>query len=187
MVSKSKPEILIEASLFTAGKPLSVQELVDTLGLSKETIEKSIKKIKSLYSTKESALEIAKVGKKYSMQVRSELAEYIRGLAQLEIPAKVLKTAALIAYHQPIKQSVLQEMFGAKIYDHVRVLTDLGLVTKRHEGRTVILTTTAQFAEYFGIDTTNRDKIREWLVKKLKSKKDIDINLEESEQKQLFF
>jgi segregation and condensation protein B len=166
-----KPEILIEASLFSAGKPLSKGELSEALGLSKAEIEKHLSKLKSSYSRKESALEIAKVGKKYIMQIKSELADYVKSLAPMQIPQKVLKTAALIAYHQPIKQSELSEMYGAKVYDHVGVLHDLGLVRKRSEGRTVVLTTTAQFAEYFGIDSTDREKIKHWLADKLKKGK----------------
>jgi segregation and condensation protein B len=154
---------LIEASLFSSGRPLSVQELSEALGLNTQTIENYIKKLKTAYSKRDGALEIIKVGKKYSMQVRPNLTEHVRSLAQMEIPQKVLKTAALIAYHQPIKQSELQEMFGAKVYDHVKVLTDMGLVRKRQEGRTVLLTTTQQFTEYFGIGSNNKDKMKEWL------------------------
>lgn len=165
---KFKPEILIEASLFSAGRPLSAQELSDALNIPKEDIQGYLKKIRSSYSRKDTALEIARVGEKYIMQVKSDLAEYVKTLAPMQIPEKVLKTAALIAYHQPIKQSELQEMYGAKVYDHVGVLSELGLIRKRNEGRTIVITTTPEFAEYFGIDTTNRKKMKEWLVKKLK-------------------
>ena len=163
-----KPMILIEASLFSAGRPLSIGELVDGLNLSKEVVEKNLKKLISMYSKSNSAIEVIKAGKRYSMQVKPQLAEHVKLFAQMEIPHRVLKTAALIAYHQPIKQSDLQDMFGSKVYDHVKALNELGLVKKRQEGRTIILTTTSQFSEYFGIDTTNREQIKKWLAKKVK-------------------
>jgi len=167
-----KPEILIEASLFSAGRPISIEELADGLELTKDTVEKNIKKLIKKYSKQEdSAIEVIKAGKKFSLQVRSQLVDHVKIFAQMEIPNKVLKTAALIAYHQPIKQSDLQEMFGSKVYDHVKELSELGLIKKRHEGRTIILTTTQQFSEYFGIKTTNREKIKEWLTKKVKVNK----------------
>ncbi|WP_455392467.1 SMC-Scp complex subunit ScpB [[Eubacterium] cellulosolvens] len=168
MAAKTKPELLIEASLFSAGRPLSVEELAEGLELSRDIVSKNIKKLMNYYSSNDSALEIIKAGTKYSMQVRSQLSDYVRSFAQMEIPNKVLKTAALIGYHQPIKQSELQEMYGSKVYDHVKVLNELGLIKKRHHGRTIVLTTTQQFSEYFGIDTTNRDKVKEWLIKKVK-------------------
>jgi len=105
------------------------------------------------------------------MQVRSQLAEHVKYFAQMEIPVKVLKTAALIAYHQPIKQSELQEMFGSKVYDHVKELHELGLIKKRQDGRTIVLTTTPHFSEYFGSETTDKKKIKEWLVEKVQKDK----------------
>lgn len=164
-----KPEFLIEASLFSAGKPLSPKEIAEALNLPEETILEVLNRLIKSYSRKDSAIEIAKMGNKYGMQVRPNLAEYIKSLAEMEIPVKVLKTAALIAYHQPIKQSDLQEMFGSKVYDHVKELAELGLVKRREEGRTVILTTTSQFAEYFGINTTDREKIKQLLTEKVQS------------------
>ena len=134
------------------------------------TFSPALKKIKTIYSKKDCALEVIRAGNKYSMQVKPDLAEYIRSLAQMEIPPKVLKTAALIAYHQPIKQSDLQEMFGAKVYDHVKVLSELGLVNKRIKGRTAVITTTPRFAEYFGIETTDKEKMKIWLMEKIQQK-----------------
>lgn len=163
-----KPETLIEAALFSAGRPLSVQELSEGLKLSKNGIQKILDNLINTYSTNDSAIEIIRSGNNYSMQVKPQLAQHVKFFAQMEIPEKVLKTAALIAYHQPIKQSDLQEMFGSKVYDHVKVLNEFGLIRKRQEGRTIVLTTTQQFSEYFGIDTTDREKIKEWLAMKIK-------------------
>lgn len=178
MAAKVRPDLLIEASLFSAGRPLGIDELAEELELSKDVISKSLKKLKSHYSSNDRAIEIIHAGNKYSMQVRPQLADHVKRFAQMEIPNKVLKTAALIAYHQPIKQSELQEMFGSKVYDHVKVLNDLGLIKKRQKGRTIVLTTTKQFSEYFGIDTTNHEKIKQWLVNKVqKDKNDIQQNV----------
>jgi segregation and condensation protein B len=71
-------------------------------------------------------------------------------------------------------------MFGSKVYDHVKVLIELGLIHSKLDGRTSILTTTHQFAEYFGIDTTDREKIKLWLMKKVQQP---DIGEEEIETK----
>jgi segregation and condensation protein B len=175
MATKYKPELLIEASLFSAGRPISIEELAEGLELSKDVIEKSINKVIKKFSKQDdSAIEVIKAGKKYSLQVRPHLVDHVRLFAQMEIPNKVLKTAALIAYHQPIKQSDLQEMFGSKVYDHVKELNELGLIKKRQDGRTIILTTTSQFSEYFGIETTNKEKIKEWLTKKVAKNEKID-------------
>ncbi len=150
---------------------MSIEEISEGLGLKEEVVETNLKRLITAYSEKASAFEIIKSGKKYSMQVLPELTERVRCFAQMEIPPKVLKTAALIAYHQPIKQSDLQDMFGSKIYDHVKVLDELGLIRKRQEGRTIVITTTSQFSEYFGIKASDKEKIKELLTEKVKKHK----------------
>ena len=162
-----KPEFIIEAALFSAGKPLKLEELAEITKIDKNKLRKYLKNLVKDYNNRETALEIAKVGDKYAMLLKPDYTATTRGLADMEIPYKVLKTAALIAYHQPIKQSELQDMIGSKVYDHVKELVELRLIRAKESGRTKLLTTTKVFPEYFGIDTTNRDDIKKWLVKKV--------------------
>ncbi|MCA1819584.1 MAG: SMC-Scp complex subunit ScpB, partial [Halobacteriales archaeon] len=72
---------------------------------------------------------------------------------------------ALIAYHQPMKQSELVDMIGTKVYDHVPELTSRGLVRAREEGVTKILVTTPAFPEYFGLDAEDAEGVRAALAK----------------------
>ena len=58
-------------------------------------------------------------------------------------------------------------MLGAKIYEHVKDLSDLGLIRLKDVGRTKLITTTPRFSEYFGISSTKKDDIRKWLTKKV--------------------
>ena len=166
-MSSHKPELIIESALFSAGKPLKLEELQDATNINKNQLKKFLKNLINDYKSRETALEIAKVGDKYAMLLKPEYTATTRGLADMEIPYKVLKTAALIAYHQPIKQSELQDMLGSKVYDHVRTLRDLKLISARDSGRTKLLTTTKLFPEYFGIDTTDKSEIKKWLTKKV--------------------
>jgi hypothetical protein len=99
------------------------------------------------------------------MQVRPQAAEPATKFAPPEIPAKLLKTLALIAYHQPMKQSELVDMLGTKVYDHVPELVARGLVKAREEGVTKVLVTTALFPEYFGLDAEDREQVRATMAK----------------------
>ncbi len=156
---------VVEAALFSAGRALSVQEIMDETELSKSLVEKSIKELKALYDERDTVLEIGKGGTKWGMQVRSQASEPAAKFAPMEIPAKTLKTLALIAYHQPIKQSELKDMIGSKVYDHIPELKERGLVKTRRDGQTKILTTTAAFPEYFGLDAATPEQIRTTLAK----------------------
>ena len=76
----------------------------------------------------------------------------------------VLKTAALIAYHQPVLQSRLCEMVGDKAYEHVRELVERNLVLARPEGRSLELTTSRFFPEFFGLKAKNAVEIKRYLA-----------------------
>ena len=91
-------------------------------------------------------------------------------VARPEIESNLLKTLTLIAFHQPLKQSNLRRMIGTKAYEHVDDLVSLKLIHSKKHGSTEMLTTTKLFPEYFGIETTNPDEIREFLTKKVAGK-----------------
>lgn len=161
------PVRVVEAALFSAGRPLLVDELAENTGVHKPDCRKALAALQKEYDEKGLALEIARAGDKWAMQVRAQYAPAVVRLAPMEIPIKVLKTLALIAYHQPLLQSDLVDMVGAKAYDHVQVLKDAGLIGKRVQGNSFHLVTTPQFPEYFGLPATEREQIKRFLADKL--------------------
>ena len=101
------------------------------------------------------------------MQIKKRFIDQSVMVAKPEIQSHHLKTLALIAYHQPIKQSNLRRLAGPKIYDHVDELSKMKLIYAKKHGSTEMLTTTKRFPEYFGIDSTKPDEIRDFLMKKV--------------------
>jgi segregation and condensation protein B len=155
-----KPNHVVEAALFAAGKPILVEEICEASGLRPEVVKDALKEIQKEYAARDTVLEVSKAGTKWAMQVRSKASEPAAKFAPMEIPLKTLKTLALIAYHQPMKQSELVDMLGSKVYDHVPELIERGLIRAREEGVTKILTVTVLFPEYFGIDAESPEQIR---------------------------
>ena len=155
---------IIEAILFAASRPVAIEEIVK-VGVRKRDVAKAMDELKKEYAN--SAIEIAEVGGKYVMQLRTEYADYARKFAPMELSRGMLKTLALIAYHQPIKQSELKNMIGSQVYEHVRELKSRGFVKTRKEGRTKIVETTSYFHEYFGFDKSNREKLKKMLYGKI--------------------
>jgi len=160
------PKGVVESALFSAGRPLELEEIVDATGLTRRDIRRALDQLMKDYRERDTALLVAKTGEKFAMALKADYAEHARKLAEMEVPIKTLKTAALIAFHQPIKQSELQDMVGSKVYDHVAELKELGLVKSKAHERTRLLSTTERFAEYFGIDTLEPAEIRRWLAEK---------------------
>ena len=163
--------LLVEAALFSSGRPISIKEMKEATSLKESEIKNALEWLMKKYGNRarkdETSLEIAKCGEKYAMQLRARYVEYVKKLAKMEVPEKLLKTLALIAYHQPLEQSRLAKMIGNKAYDHVKELHELGLIRTKKHGRTKLLTTSGAFPEYFGFGTTDKKKIAEYLERKL--------------------
>lgn len=157
---------IVEAALFSAGKALTPDELARVTRLAPDVVREHLRALAQEYTKRDSAIEVAEIGTKWTMQIRSEFAERARAFAPPEIDRDLLKTAALIAYHQPILQSHLFDMIGSKVYEHTKALEELGLVNRKPSGRSLALTTTRYFAEFFGLKSTDREGIRRLMAEK---------------------
>jgi segregation and condensation protein B len=62
-----------------------------------------------------------------------------------------MKTLSFIAYRQPVTQSYLAKVRGNLVYSHVKQLQEVGLITEERLGRTKMLRTTQNFADYFNL------------------------------------
>lgn len=157
----------IEAALFTAGKPVSLNVLSSLVDRGKSEARDALEELAEEYDDRGSAVEIKGVpGDKYIMQIRPEYAESVMGLAPRELSRPLLRTLSVIAYRQPVTQSDIVDIRGNTAYSHVDELVELGFVHTEPHGRTKLLTTTPDFSEYFGIQATEPDEVREALEEK---------------------
>jgi segregation and condensation protein B len=164
LTADSYAKAIIEAALFASGRTLAPRELANLTGLSEERSRTLAEDLAAQYAARDSGLEIKSIGDGYSMQVRFGLAGRVISFAPKEIEAPLIRTLAIIAYKQPIKQSVLVEIRGNKSYDHVKELEERGLIKAEKFSRTKLLTTTNGFADYFGISSADPQAIRRALL-----------------------
>jgi segregation and condensation protein B len=161
---------LVESVLFSASQPVSIREIQDATNLSKKQVMEALARLTQLYNVErknQTSIEVIKAGDKYTMQVKHKFSDQSMMASKPEIQSHLLKTLSLIAFHQPIKQSNLRRMIGPRIYDHVDELVNMKLVHSKPHGATEMLTTTRLFPEYFGIDSTKPEEIRDFLSKKV--------------------
>jgi segregation and condensation protein B len=156
------PDRVVEAVLFSSSSPVKVAEIADISQLSQDAVRRALHRLLAEYEGKQCSMEVVRTGMKYSMQLRKEYVQFSANYAVQELDPGVVKTAAIIAYNQPILQSDLAKKKGANVYDDVRTLRHLGLVTGKKTGQTLLLSTTKKFSEYFGISTKKED-IKEWM------------------------
>lgn len=165
-----KEKRLIESILFSASEPVSINEIKENTGFTRKKIKKTLKELTEGYNEKrkdQTAIEVVQAGDKYTMQVKEKYADKSIMIANPEIKDYLLKTLSLIAFHQPIKQSNLRRMIGSKAYEHVDELVSKRLVHSKKHKNTEMLTTTKKFPEYFGIESTDPEEIRDFLMKKV--------------------
>jgi segregation and condensation protein B len=150
---------LIEASLFAAGRPLKLLELESVVSEGAD-VENLVESLIDEYRQK-GALEIVQTDEDVVMQVKAAYADAVRAIAQRDLETPVLRTLAVIAFHQPITQSKVAETRGNKAYGHVHELEARKLVASEPAGRTRMLRTTKAFADYFGFETDSLDEIKQ--------------------------
>ncbi len=159
--------LLVEGLLFSSGKPMRIVDIEEATTLPRGAVRSALRRLASDYRRRMTALEVVKVGDRWTMQVNTEYTKPVRAVATAEVPSRLLRTLALIAYHQPVRQSDLQEMLGPKVYDHVRELVGLGLVNAARKGSTKELSTTRKFPEYFGIASAKKEDIKRFLAERV--------------------
>ncbi len=159
----------VEALLFAASKPVSVHDLVGSLGegVDHVAVHRALRKLQRAYANRNTSLEVRKAGDAWALQVREEYLPVAHTVTPVDIPGHSLRVLALIAFHQPIRQSVLARMVGEAAYSEVKALKDLSFIHAVPKASTLELTTTSYFAQYFGLESTDKQKIRERLAQKL--------------------
>ncbi len=147
----------LEAVLFVSGKFLSIEELIQLTNLNPMVIRESLETLKDRYVKTDSAIEIVSKNDLWKMDVRSEHSHIATKLAtgSTEFSKAEQETLAIIAYKQPLKQSVLIKIRGNKAYDHVAKFKELNLIIQKKQGHTYELSLSNEFYDYFNV---SRDK-----------------------------
>ncbi|MBT7237833.1 SMC-Scp complex subunit ScpB [Candidatus Woesearchaeota archaeon] len=154
---------LIEAVLFVSGRFLSMQDLISYSDLNPMVIRECLDKLKERYTKEDSVIEIVERTEMWKMDVKPEYSNVISRLAtgKSEFTKAEQETLALIAYKQPIKQSVIIKIRGNKAYEHVSKFRSLNLVRAKKEGHTNILTLSEEFYDYFNVSSNSENPLKE--------------------------
>jgi len=144
----------IEAALFISARFLTVQELVELTDINPLLLRELLEKIKEQYIERDSSLEILHKDELWKMDIKQEYFEMINKLAtgSAEFTKAEQETLAIIAYKQPVKQSVIIKIRGNKAYDHIKHFVDIGLLRSKRVGHTSELSMTEQFYDYFHLE-----------------------------------
>jgi segregation and condensation protein B len=145
----------VEAALFIAGRFLNLQELIMLTDVNPIMLKEVLTKLERKYS--KNAIVIVNRNNSWKMDVGEKYTYMVNKLAtgSTEFTKAEQETLAVIAYKQPIKQSVVIKIRGNKAYDHIAKFIELGLLQSKKTGHTNDLTLTEEFYEYFSVQKRN--------------------------------
>ena len=144
----------VEAALYASGRPLDADQLARVAGTASERRAIAIARdIAKAVNNSMRAVEVVEYrGPKFAMQLKSQYTQIARRFATRPLLSKAaLRTLSFIAYFQPISASELVLRRSSTVYQHLKELEDVGFVAGQKQGRSKSYTTTARFAEYFGL------------------------------------
>jgi len=142
----------LEAALFISGRFLSLQELVTLTDINPILLRELIDKLIEKYDDK-SAVEIVAKEENWKMDVKQEYRDMVNRLATgtAEFSKAEQETLAIVAYKQPVKQSVIVKIRGNKAYEHIKHFIEIGLVRGKRIGHTQELNLSDDFYDYFNL------------------------------------
>ncbi len=147
----------VEAALFIAGRFLSIVELVALTDVNPIILKKILGDLTDKY--KDSGIEILNKNNLWKMDVAPEYMGMVNRLAtgSSEFSKAEQETLAILAYKQPVKQSVIIKIRGNKAYDHIKKFVEMALINKKRIGHTSELTLADSFYEYFSLGGDGED------------------------------
>jgi len=152
---------LIEAALFMTPRAVTVSQLMEIINEPNYTMAKGIAlRFMRDFNERDSALKMVQIEDAFQMVVKHEYEEKVRHLAEKALfHPGIMKTLALIAFKQPLSQSLVIKYRNNKAYDHIHRLVEEGFVAREPKGRSFVLRTTKKFLEHFGEDAIKQKKL----------------------------
>ena len=143
------------------GRPITKKELSEITNSDINPINDAIKELKIKYSNPKSAIELNEINNSFSLELRSNLNEFVDDLLPSDLKTSELRTLATIAIKKKILQSDLIHLRGSGAYDHIKELLEKKFIVKRRqkEGRSYWLSLSEKFFQTFAISNEYLSKI----------------------------
>lgn len=132
-MEKQKTKAIIEAILFSAGRPVTIQELVIALELPKQEIQTLINEMQEQESQEpQRGIEIIKMEDSYQLSSKKEYYEYIYPIidkrAKPNLSNAALETLAIIAYNPRVTRAEIENIRGVSADACIYKLMEYGLI-----------------------------------------------------------
>lgn len=167
---------LLEAALFVSDSPLSLERLSKIVGAgSEDEIRSMLDEIRYKLGEEERGIELVETPEGFELRVKAEYRTKVARLAPFaDLSDGMMRTLAIIAVKQPVKQSLIVKYQGNKTYKYINELEDKGLVKTEKYGRTKLVNTTDDFEKYFGKSSEEMKQLLSTTAKEVEGKEPED-------------
>lgn len=159
MSDKESLKPVLEAIIFAAEAPISVEKLASLLDVEeKKTVKEAVEELVEDYRSSARGLYIDEVAGGYQFRTRHEYAPWLRKLFKIgmqKVSKAAMESLAIIAYKQPLTRGELEAIRGVDSGGVLATLMEKRFVKivgrKEVPGRPVVYGTTKEFLEAFDL------------------------------------
>jgi segregation and condensation protein B len=150
----------LEAIIYAADEPATLEQLVAALGEEKLAVQSSLDELIASYASEERGIEIRAVAGGYKMYTKAQHHDVVRRFIKslrppLRLSMPALETLAVIAYKQPVTAPEISDIRGVNTSGVISTLLDKRLITpagrKEVIGRPILYKTSKEFLLRFGL------------------------------------
>ena len=153
----AEQERMVEAILFASAEPVKLSELADRLPHGADPAE-ALALLRKRYQGW--GVELVKVGDAWAFRTAADLGHLMRKevVEQRKLSRAAIETLAIIAYHQPVTRTEIEEIRGVAVsrgtIDQLMELDWIKLGRRRMTpGRPVTFVVTEGFLDHFGLES----------------------------------
>lgn len=155
----------LEAVLYSAGRPLTLDEIKPVLKTKSDNVSKKVLSIlRKRYNARDRALEVVRLKDgRVTLQLKQKYDDFVKQFNNKPLlKLGPLKTLSYIAFHQPVDQRQVIADRGSHVYAHLRMMENMGLIHRaRTDDRSFTITTTSFYGDYFGFShNPERSKVQ---------------------------
>jgi len=150
----------LEAIIYAADEPATIEQLASALGEEKLAVQASLDELVASYAVEERGVEVRAVAGGYKMYTKPQHHDVVRRFIKslrppLRLTMPALETLAVIAYKQPVTAPEIGEIRSVNTSGVLKTLLDKRLITtagrKEVIGRPILYKTSKEFLMRFGL------------------------------------
>ena len=160
MMTNEERKAALEAIIYAADEPATVEQLAAALGEEKLAVQSALDQLVKGYAAEERGIEIRGVAGGYKMYTKPQHHDVVRRFIKslrppLRLSMPALETLAVIAYKQPVTAPEISDIRGVNTAGVISTLLDKKLITtagrKEVMGRPILYKTSKEFLMRFGL------------------------------------